>query len=64
MQGECSLPSREEMWKDIQLKQEMMAQRFFKSTSHTIQVDWLPYLDEMAELVGCKPDIGEEKIKE
>lgn len=36
-----------------------MAKRYVKSTRHTIQVDYLPFMDELAELNQCKPDIGE-----
>ena len=56
-QGSCSLPSQEEMWRDIRAKQTAMAERYVESTRHTIQVDWLPFMDELAELIGCKPNL-------
>ena len=58
MQGASRLPSTETMWKDIVAKREAMAKRYVDSTRHTIQVDWLPFMDEIAEQVGCKPDLG------
>ena len=56
-QGVCPLPSREEMWGDVRRKQEDMASRYVESTRHTIQVDWIPFMDEVAEQLGCKPDL-------
>lgn len=56
--GLSSLPDREEMWKDIRKKQEAMAIRYKKSNRHTIQVDYIPFMDELAELVGCKPNLA------
>ena len=52
------LPSTEEMWADIHKKREVMAKRYVASQRHTIQVDGLPYMDEVAEMIGCKPAIG------
>ncbi|XP_045199208.2 flavin-containing monooxygenase 5-like [Mercenaria mercenaria] len=51
------LPDKEEMWQDIRRKQEAMALRYKKSTRHTIQVDFIPFMDELAEMIGCKPDL-------
>nr|KAG5714538.1 hypothetical protein BaRGS_006984 [Batillaria attramentaria] len=56
-EGEVKLPSTSEMWEDIRAKENAMAQRYWKSQRHTIQVDWIPFMDELAELNGCKPDI-------
>ena len=53
------LPSVSQMWEDIHFKEAAIAQRYVKSPRHTIQVDFIPFMDELAELTGCKPDIGE-----
>lgn len=45
------------MWKDVVGKRDAMAKRYVDSTRHTIQVDFIPFLDELAELAGCKPNI-------
>ncbi|XP_013413360.1 dimethylaniline monooxygenase [N-oxide-forming] 5-like [Lingula anatina] len=55
--GLAKLPSKDEMYADIQRKREAMAKRYVKSQRHTIQVDYINYMDELAEQVGCKPDI-------
>nr|KAG5714534.1 hypothetical protein BaRGS_006980 [Batillaria attramentaria] len=54
---EVKLPPAPAMWEDIQAKENAMAQRYWKSQRHTIQVDWIPFMDELAELNGCKPDV-------
>uniref|UniRef100_A0A3B4FI44 Flavin-containing monooxygenase n=1 Tax=Pundamilia nyererei TaxID=303518 RepID=A0A3B4FI44_9CICH len=50
------LPSLVVMLKDIQWKQAAMAQ-YVTSQRHTIQVDYVSYMDEVAELVGVQPNI-------
>jgi dimethylaniline monooxygenase (N-oxide forming) len=45
--GESALPTREEMWKEISDRREALRRRYVKSTRHTIQVDFFPYLREI-----------------
>ena len=40
-----------------------MKSRYVQSPRHTVEVDWLPYLDEIAELLSCKPDIGKDDLE-
>ncbi|XP_068448896.1 flavin-containing monooxygenase 5-like [Clinocottus analis] len=54
--GCIKLPSAASMLKDVQCKQEAMAQRYVSSQRHTIQVDYVPYMDEVAALVGVRPN--------
>lgn len=53
------LPSASQMWEDIRFKEAEMAKRYVKSQRHTIQVDYIKFMDELAELNGCKPNFGE-----
>eukprot|EP00914_Ancora_sagittata_P018394 GHVO01036389.1.p1 GENE.GHVO01036389.1~~GHVO01036389.1.p1 ORF type:complete len:133 (+),score=13.08 GHVO01036389.1:319-717(+) len=46
------------MWRDMKAKQNAMQQRYVASQRHTIQVDFVPFMDELADLIGCKPSIG------
>ncbi|XP_040896111.1 flavin-containing monooxygenase 5-like isoform X3 [Toxotes jaculatrix] len=55
--GSIKLPSAAAMLKDVQCKQETMAKRYIASQRHTIQVDYINYMDEIAELVGVRPSI-------
>ncbi|XP_042339776.1 dimethylaniline monooxygenase [N-oxide-forming] 5 [Plectropomus leopardus] len=54
--GCLKLPSVASMLKDVQCKKEEMARRYVTSQRHTIQVDYLSYMDELAEQVGVKPN--------
>ncbi|NXU30970.1 FMO5 monooxygenase, partial [Thalassarche chlororhynchos] len=50
------LPSAD-MLADIMQTKEKMAKRYVKSQRHTIQVDYIPYMDELACQVGVKPNL-------
>uniref|UniRef100_A0A8C3JJ05 Flavin-containing monooxygenase n=1 Tax=Calidris pygmaea TaxID=425635 RepID=A0A8C3JJ05_9CHAR len=51
--GLNKLPPRHDMEADIEQKKEAMAKR----QRHTIQVDYIPYMDELACQVGVKPNL-------
>lgn len=55
--GTRKLPSRAVMEADIDKKKAEIAERYYEAERHTFQVDWLPYLDELAEEIGCLPPI-------
>ncbi|KAM6396679.1 flavin-containing monooxygenase 5-like [Pluvialis apricaria] len=55
--GLNKLPPRHDMEADIEEKREAMAKRYVKSQRHTIQVDYIPYMDELACQVGVKPNL-------
>ena len=57
-QGEAKLPSAEAMWEEIQAKREAMAKRYVHSKRHTIQVNYIAYMDELAECTGCRPNLS------
>ncbi|XP_035217878.1 flavin-containing monooxygenase 5-like [Stegodyphus dumicola] len=52
-----SLPSREEMEFDIMRKKKFNEKRYVKSERHTIQVDYIDYLDEIYTMIGAKPNL-------
>ncbi|XP_033732101.1 dimethylaniline monooxygenase [N-oxide-forming] 5-like [Pecten maximus] len=54
--GEVILPSMEEMRNDIKMIQDIMASRYVKSQRHTIQVDFINYMDQLATVNGNKPN--------
>ena len=56
MAGKLKLPSRDVMEVDITQK-ERFQQRFYESERHTIQVDWLPFMDELASEIGAYPPV-------
>ncbi|KAL1241844.1 Flavin-containing monooxygenase [Trichinella spiralis] len=51
------LPPRAIMEKEVQEKQTENAQRYVRSQRHTIQVDYVPYLDEISQMIGTKPNL-------
>ncbi|VDM67927.1 unnamed protein product, partial [Strongylus vulgaris] len=55
--GNLSLPPKQVMLEDIARKRALMKRRYFQSEKHTIQVDYVKYMDEVAMILGCKPDI-------
>ena len=54
--GNTKLPSKENMIKEITHRRKLLRQRYVDSPRHTIQVDYMVYMDELASLIGCKPD--------
>ncbi|XP_041371196.1 flavin-containing monooxygenase 5-like [Gigantopelta aegis] len=56
--GDVVLPTKSAMWQDIRDKEAAMSARYVQSQRHTIQVDYVDFMDELAELCGCKPDIA------
>ncbi|KFM71581.1 Dimethylaniline monooxygenase [N-oxide-forming] 5, partial [Stegodyphus mimosarum] len=55
--GNLKFPSIQEMQKDIARKNEANEKRYVASTRHTIQTDWIPFMDELAEQIGAKPNM-------
>lgn len=56
------LPSAEEKWKDIRKKVTDMAKRYVKSQRHTIQVDYVDFMNELAVLNGNYPNLCKQTI--
>ncbi|KAL1427554.1 hypothetical protein MTO96_017256 [Rhipicephalus appendiculatus] len=52
-----SLPSEEAMLENIRKNRESMRRRYVASPRHTIQVDWIHYLDELASEIGARPNL-------
>uniref|UniRef100_A0A915MAQ1 Flavin-containing monooxygenase n=1 Tax=Meloidogyne javanica TaxID=6303 RepID=A0A915MAQ1_MELJA len=53
--GLNSLPNEAKMREEIVCRRERMRRQYFESAKHTIQVQYLPYMDELAEQIGCSP---------
>ncbi|CAC5408471.1 FMO [Mytilus coruscus] len=56
-QGKVKLPCYEEMMTDIKNKELAMKLKYVQTQRHTIQVDYIDYMDELATLNGCLPDL-------
>ncbi|PAV85248.1 hypothetical protein WR25_01004 isoform B [Diploscapter pachys] len=57
LKGRTKIPNQVNMIKDIESKRRQMEREFVASRRHTIQVYYPSYMDELAELYGCKPKI-------
>ena len=57
MNNKLSLPSKDEMIKDIRKKRLAMEKRFYSCERHTVQVDWIPFMDEIAQMINAKPNL-------
>ncbi|XP_066482182.1 flavin-containing monooxygenase 5-like [Tiliqua scincoides] len=55
--GLATLPTVSEMMSDISMTKAAMRKRYVKSQRHTIQVDFIDYMDELASLIGVKPNV-------
>ncbi|XP_053549843.1 flavin-containing monooxygenase 5 [Bombina bombina] len=56
--GLVKLPTLDDMTRDIKEKREEMEKRYVVSQRHTIQVDYMEYMDELSEIVGVKPSLS------
>ncbi|XP_039265985.2 flavin-containing monooxygenase 5-like [Styela clava] len=56
--GICKLPSKAEMQKEIDDKKRSLQRRYVNSKRHTIQVDYMDYIDEIASEIGASPNIA------
>ncbi|CAD6191392.1 unnamed protein product [Caenorhabditis auriculariae] len=55
--GGSKLPTEAEMRKDVEKARNEMKNRYVTSRRHTIQVDYVPYIEDLAALVGCQVDM-------
>ena len=58
LQGDVKLPPTQDMMAEIAQKEIAMSQRYVSSKRHTIQIDYIPFMDELAILTGNKPSVG------
>ena len=56
MANKLKLPDFETMMRDIEKKQQFQ-KRFYESERHTIQVDWINFMDELAQELGVRPNL-------
>ncbi|XP_058165559.1 flavin-containing monooxygenase 5 isoform X1 [Dasypus novemcinctus] len=51
------LPSQSKMMAEISKNREEMAKRYVESPRHTIQIDYIKAMDEIADLLGVRPNL-------
>ncbi|XP_029474628.1 dimethylaniline monooxygenase [N-oxide-forming] 5-like [Rhinatrema bivittatum] len=57
LKGLSKLPSAKDMKADIALTRQEMEKRYVDSPRHTLQVDFIEYLDELAIQIDVKPNL-------
>ncbi|KAE9556390.1 hypothetical protein FO519_000430 [Halicephalobus sp. NKZ332] len=55
LSGNIRLPDEQGMTEDVEAKKNEMKHTFVHSRRHTIQVDYVNFMDELAEMIDCKP---------
>jgi len=53
LDGKTKLPNEQQMLEDIRQKREANSKRYVKSLRHTIQVDYVEFMDELGDMIGC-----------
>lgn len=64
VKGDVTLPSKEEMWTEVRMKLDALHKKYVESPRHTIQVDYLNYMDELSKLNGNFPYLGKLLLKD
>ncbi|XP_067133537.1 flavin-containing monooxygenase 5-like [Centruroides vittatus] len=54
---EFDLPSTQGMYDEIKRNSEIMRKQYFDGPRHTIQVDYVDYLDDLSSMMGAKPSM-------
>ena len=49
------MPPVESVLADIAAKEAALASRYVQTSRHTIQVDYIAHMDELAAMIGCAP---------
>jgi len=55
--GKCTIPTQLQMQDDIEKQQKRKRQKFTSSFRHGVQVEWSPYIDEIAQQFGAMPNL-------
>uniref|UniRef100_A0AC35UFT1 Flavin-containing monooxygenase n=1 Tax=Rhabditophanes sp. KR3021 TaxID=114890 RepID=A0AC35UFT1_9BILA len=56
--GKLKLPPKQQQISEIEENRKLMRKRYFDSNKHTLQVDMIPYLDSLAEMISCVPPVS------
>ncbi|VDN57535.1 unnamed protein product [Dracunculus medinensis] len=57
LNGRVKLPDYGKMNEDINKKRKILSKEFLDRRRHTIQVYYIEYMDELAKMIGVKPNI-------
>jgi len=57
IKNKLQLPNRDKMIKDVNRRKKLIKKRDYDYERHVIQVDWIPFMDELANIIGVKPNL-------
>lgn len=55
--GNVKMPPIPDRLKEIECRHNSVAKKYTNSTRHTIQVEWIPYMDNLSSEIGAKPNM-------
>lgn len=57
MADRIKLPSRDKMNEVIKVDKEFYKRAFYDSPRHSLEILYIPYMEELADYIGCKPNL-------
>ena len=57
MADKVRLPDPKKMIKDIERRKVWVRKRFFDADRHSLEEEWIPYMDQLADMIGVKPNL-------
>ena len=54
--GQAPLPSNSEMRLDVLERRTRMQKQYYGSPRHTLQCNYMDMMDELATIIGCRPE--------
>ncbi|GIY63242.1 flavin-containing monooxygenase 5 [Caerostris extrusa] len=64
MTNKCRLPSTEKMLASVRATEGFRARNYVQSPRHSIDTPWIPYMDDIAEMFGVKPNLAAMTVKD
>jgi dimethylaniline monooxygenase (N-oxide forming) len=58
LSGKVTLPPPKDMIKEVNYKRRYVQKRYGNSPRHAVEIDWIPFLDELAILLNVKPNFS------
>ncbi|XP_054152421.1 dimethylaniline monooxygenase [N-oxide-forming] 2-like [Oppia nitens] len=57
MSGKCKFPPNDHIMANINKENQTRKQQFYDSPKNSLAIDWLAYMDDIADIIGVKPNI-------
>ena len=57
MANKVELPTAKKMRKTIEKRNRFVKKRYANPVKHSLECDWIPSMDELANIIGVKPNL-------